>query len=46
MPDNEKGICLSVSGLSKVFGFGSEKTVAVDHVDMELNLGEVVSIVG
>jgi peptide/nickel transport system ATP-binding protein len=45
MPD-EKKICLSTSGLTKVFGFGGHKTVAVDHVDMNLYEGEVVSIVG
>lgn len=45
MPD-EKKICLSVTGLTKVFGFGNQKTLAVDHVDMDLYEGEVVSIVG
>ena len=43
---DEKKICLSTSGLTKVFGFGGHKTVAVDHVDMSLYEGEVVSIVG
>jgi peptide/nickel transport system ATP-binding protein len=45
MPD-EKKLCLSTSGLTKVFGFGRHKTVAVDHVDLNLYEGEVVSIVG
>jgi len=45
MPD-EKNIYLSVSGLTKVFGFGRNNTVAVDHVDIEFYKGEVVSIVG
>jgi peptide/nickel transport system ATP-binding protein len=45
MPD-EKKICLSVSGLTKVYGLGQKKTVAVDHVDMDLYQGDVVSIVG
>ena len=45
MPD-EKKICLSTVGLTKVFGVGSHKTLAVDHVDMNLYEGEVVSIVG
>jgi peptide/nickel transport system ATP-binding protein len=45
MPD-EKKLCLSTSGLTKVFGFGRTKTLAVDHVDMDLYEGEVVSIVG
>jgi peptide/nickel transport system ATP-binding protein len=43
---NEKRLCLSTSGLTKVFGFGRTKTLAVDHVDMNLYEGEVVSIVG
>ena len=45
MPD-EKRLCLSTNGLTKVFGFGRQKTIAVDHVDMNLYEGEVVSIVG
>ncbi len=43
---NEKRLCLSTSGLTKVFGFGQSKTLAVDHVDLNLYEGEVVSIVG
>jgi len=42
----DRAICLSTKGLTKVFGFGKNKTVAVDHVDLELYEGEVVSIVG
>ncbi|HUH96595.1 MAG TPA: dipeptide/oligopeptide/nickel ABC transporter ATP-binding protein [Anaerolineales bacterium] len=42
----ERKLCLSTSGLTKVFGFGSQKTVAVDHVDINLYEGEVVSLVG
>ena len=45
MPD-EKKLCLSGSGLTKVFGFGRQKTVAVDHVDFNFYEGEIVSIVG
>lgn len=45
MPD-EKKVCLSGSGLTKVFGFGRRKTVAVDHVDFDFYEGELVSIVG
>ncbi|HEY3344901.1 MAG TPA: ABC transporter ATP-binding protein [Anaerolineaceae bacterium] len=45
MPD-EKQICLRAKGLTKVFGFGRRNFVAVDHVDMDLFQGEVVSIVG
>src|SRR3990170_2520048 len=43
---DEKKLCLSTSGLTKVFGFGRQKTVAVDHVNINLYEGEVVSIVG
>jgi peptide/nickel transport system ATP-binding protein len=45
MPD-EKKLCLSASGLTKVFGFGRQKTVAVDHVDFDFYEGEVISIAG
>jgi len=44
MPSKE--VCLSGSGLTKVFGFGRQKTVAVDHVDFDFYEGEVISIVG
>ena len=37
---------LSGKGLTKVFGFGSSRTVAVDHVDFSFKKGEIVSIVG
>ena len=43
---DEKKVCLSGSGLTKVFGFGRQKTIAVDHVDFTFYEGEVVSIVG
>ena len=43
---NEKKLCLNTTGLTKVFGLGRQKTVAVDHVDINLYEGEVVSIVG
>jgi len=42
----EQNLCLSGSGLTKVFGLGSEKTVAVDHVDFDFYESEIVSIVG
>ncbi|HEX7433577.1 MAG TPA: dipeptide/oligopeptide/nickel ABC transporter ATP-binding protein [Anaerolineaceae bacterium] len=45
MPD-EKISILRGSGLTKVFGLGSQKTVAVDHVDFDFNAGEIISIVG
>lgn len=43
---NPKKICLSGTGLTKVFGFGRQKTVAVDHVDFNFYEGEIISIVG
>ncbi len=45
MPD-EKKVILSTTGLTKIFGFGRRKTLAVDHVDIELYEGEIASIVG
>ncbi|BAL99871.1 putative ABC transporter ATP-binding protein [Caldilinea aerophila DSM 14535 = NBRC 104270] len=32
--------------MTKIFGFGRHKTVAVDHVDFDFHEGEIVSIVG
>src|SRR4030042_5697804 len=43
---NDTNVCLRTSGLTKVFGVGRQKCVAVDHVDMELCERGVVSIVG
>jgi len=42
----DKKPCLSGSGLTKVFGFGSQRVVAVDHVDFDFYEGEIISIVG
>ena len=39
-------ICLRARGVTKVFGLGRNKTVAVDNVDLDLYKGEVISIVG
>ncbi|GAB4545706.1 MAG: ATP-binding cassette domain-containing protein [Anaerolineae bacterium] len=39
-------VILSGKGITKIFGFGANKTVAVDHVDFSFKRGEVVSIVG
>lgn len=39
-------LCLSGRGVTKVFGMGDKKTVAVDHVDFDFHVGEFVSIVG
>ena len=45
MPE-EKITILSGVGLTKIFGLGRQKTVAVDHVNFEFHEGEIVSIVG
>ncbi len=39
-------LCLSGKGVTKVFGTGAKQTVAVDHVDFAFHEGELVSIVG
>jgi len=45
MPEDKK-LILRATGLTKIFGFGRTRTLAVDHVDLNLYEGEVVSIVG
>jgi peptide/nickel transport system ATP-binding protein len=45
MPEQRSSI-LRGEGLTKVFGFGRLKTVAVDHVDFNFYSGEIISIVG
>jgi peptide/nickel transport system ATP-binding protein len=42
----ERKLCLSGKGVTKVFGFGRNKNVAVDHVDFDFYEGEIISIVG
>jgi peptide/nickel transport system ATP-binding protein len=42
----EKLSILKGVGVTKVFGFGANKTVAVDHVDFDFHAGEIISIVG
>lgn len=39
-------LCLSGKSVTKVFGIGDKKTVAVDHIDFSFHEGELVSIVG
>ncbi|MBK8902558.1 MAG: ABC transporter ATP-binding protein [Anaerolineaceae bacterium] len=43
---DERKLCLSGKGVTKVFGLGRNKTVAVDNVDFNFYEGEVISIVG
>ncbi len=45
MPEDKLSI-LRGSQLTKIFGLGRQKTVAVDHVDFDLYSGEIISIVG
>ena len=39
-------LCLSGKNVTKIFGFGDKKTVAVDNIDFNFHMGEFVSIVG
>ncbi len=45
MPSDKLSI-LRGKGLTKIFGFGRTKTLAVDHVDFDFYAGEIISIVG
>lgn len=42
----DKKICISGQGITKVFGLGRQRTVAVDNVNFQFAEGEVISIVG
>ncbi|NLG03600.1 MAG: ABC transporter ATP-binding protein [Clostridia bacterium] len=44
--NDERTLCLSGAGVTKVFGFGDSRTVAVDHVNFDFYEGEIISIVG
>ena len=39
-------MCLSGRGVTKIFGVGDKKTIAVNNVDFDFHEGEFVSIVG
>lgn len=43
---DERKLCLSGKGVTKVYGIGRNRTVAVDNVDFNFYEGEVISIVG
>lgn len=45
MPNKQEPLLKTV-GLTKEFGFGNQKTIAVNKVDFELYEGEVITIVG
>ena len=38
--------CLKGVGLTKIFGLGKQRCLAVDHVDFDFKEGEIISIVG
>jgi len=46
MSDEKREVCLSGKNVTKIFGFGNRKTVAVDNVDFEFYSGDLISIVG
>jgi peptide/nickel transport system ATP-binding protein len=39
-------VFLNAQGLTREFGFGENKTIAVNNVDFEFRRGEIISIVG
>ncbi len=43
---SNRNLCLSGTGVTKVFGFGRHRTLAVDHVDFAFHESEIISIVG
>jgi len=43
---DSRQLCLSGKGVTKVFGHGKKKTVAVNNVDFEFYTGDLISIVG
>jgi peptide/nickel transport system ATP-binding protein len=45
-PAEAPAVILSTEGLTKVFGLGRHKTVAVDNVTIDIHEGEIISIVG
>jgi peptide/nickel transport system ATP-binding protein len=46
MTDETREICLSGKSVTKIYGFGKKKTLAVDSVDFNFYSGELISIVG
>lgn len=43
---DNRPLCLSGKGVTKVYGMGNKRNTAVDHVDFAFHEGEFVSIVG
>ncbi len=46
IPLEDRPLCLSGTGVTKVYGMGEKRNVAVDHVDFAFREGELISIVG
>jgi peptide/nickel transport system ATP-binding protein len=46
MQMKKNNLCLSGKNVTKVFGLGDNKTVAVNHINFEFKEGELISIVG
>ena len=44
--NENRPLCLSGVGVTKIFGFGDSKTVAVDHENFDFYEGEIISNVG
>jgi peptide/nickel transport system ATP-binding protein len=45
-PKKAGEVFLSAEGLTRIFGAGENKTIAVNNVDFEFRRGEIISIVG
>lgn len=43
---NNRNLCLSGTNVTKVFGFGRQRTIAVNSVNFAFHEGEIISIVG
>ena len=46
MSNEAREVCLSGRSVTKIYGHGSKKTLAVDAVDFDFYSGELISIVG
>lgn len=46
MSNEKRASCIGGKGITKIFGTGKIRTVAVDHVNFDFGKGEVISIVG
>ena len=46
MSNEAREVCLSGRSVTKIYGIGNKKTLAVDAVDFDFYSGELISIVG